>query len=69
MICVTFTVSKTRSNIDFMICDKYGSNTFGKLKFVKKMNIFSNAEGTAYNLLYSSVTHRTCTNACILVHK
>jgi hypothetical protein len=48
---------KIRSNIDFMMCDQYESSTFGKLKFVEKMNIFSNVEGTAHNLLFSSVTH------------
>jgi hypothetical protein len=40
-----------------MIYGQYESSTFGKLKFVKMMNVFSDVEGRAYNLLLSSVTH------------
>jgi len=57
IVLLSLTMPKIRSNIDFMICDQYESSIFGKLKFVKRMNIFSDIEGTAYNLLFSSVTH------------
>lgn len=48
---------KMGTNIDFMVCDQYESSAFGKLKFVKKVNIFSDVESTAHNLLFSSITH------------
>jgi hypothetical protein len=40
-----------------------------KVEICQEDELFSDVEDTAYNLLFSSVTNRTCTNAHILVHE
>jgi hypothetical protein len=54
-------------DIDFMKHGQYES-TCGKLKFVKKINVFSNVVGATCNLLLSSVAHCTLLQMVLFYH-
>lgn len=58
--------AKNKIEYWFMICDQYESSTFGKLKFVKKMNIFSDfrIQHIIFSFPSNSVKMYKCTYSC-----